>query len=33
MKELEKKNNELTEYAEGLKEAKNIAEEAAQVKG
>lgn len=32
MKELEKKNNELIVYAEGLKEAKNIAEEAAQSK-
>ncbi|WPC44327.1 response regulator [Clostridium sp. JS66] len=32
MNELEKKNNELITYAEGLKKAKNIAEEAAQVK-
>lgn len=32
MNELEKKNNELIVYAEGLKEAKNIAEEAAQSK-
>lgn len=32
MVELEKKNNELVTYAEGLKEAKNIAEEAAKAK-
>ena len=32
MNELEKKNNELIAYAEGLKEAKNIAEDAAQAK-
>jgi two-component system, sensor histidine kinase and response regulator len=32
MNELEKKNNELIVYAEGLKEAKNIAEEAAEAK-
>lgn len=32
MRELEKKNNELTAYTEDLKEAKNIAEEAAQSK-
>ena len=32
MNELEKKNNELIEYTEKLKEAKNIAEEAAQSK-
>lgn len=32
MNELEKKNNELISYAEGLKEAKNIAEDAAQAK-
>lgn len=32
MNELEKKNNELIAYAEGLREAKNIAEDAAQAK-
>jgi len=32
MNELEKKNNELITYAEGLKKAKNIAEEAAKAK-